>query len=324
MVIVIPSHHAFKHIKDLPECTGVVAQPTKAQLESVATKRAHLPNLPPEVLLQIIRPLIPTGQIFHFTPTSRGERSLVSVHRLQPEVRGVSGAKPENSSPTLSTLAGICRRLNDVVYDVFYSESQFVFELAAQKLNSQVTCESATIRSCHKLLATTLEGLAPLSARTATYVMNLTLCVSLTAAYPPTAEWRQLRAWMQEIADVIAGTPHELNQLAVDVGIATFRQKRYFTDRLEVDASSGARHMKIKADADTEAAEDISMRAAERLQQLVRPLKCLASLPKLHFSGLSDQQLALRSVGRELQPAKRKHEGEEGDGKASVKRRRAN
>ena len=293
-VFLVPSHWAVRNAN----VTGgwrersalPVARRTKRK-DSLLSQRARLSDMPTEILLQIFYYLIPTGQIFHFTPALKTSIQVVSVHRLMLANSQAPGVC-DDIQAVLPRLSLVCRRLMDIAYTIFYGGNQFIFEIATQPLTSYVQCTSSCVGSWNKIIRSKPGCLPPLGSVSMRYLTKLTICISLIYRMPRDSEWDQLTRRVREIADAFEESSNELKGLVVNVDFAQRKATRFITDLLEVDTSQDL-WMNVKTNRVVQAPRGASKIRA-RVASLVEPLKCLSGLQELEMTGMAAAEKAAK------------------------------
>jgi hypothetical protein len=153
-LIILPSpatiHNVILHSKDYNRGNiSPIAAGRGDNIPRVGPNRfLELPN---EISLRIFHCLLPMGQVFHFTPTTKGNIRLVLVERLF-RFDGVIPGSEEDKLGSLSTLSTISRHLTAITYNMFFRENQFVFEIATAGLTSILRGTETDVASWNKII----------------------------------------------------------------------------------------------------------------------------------------------------------------------------
>jgi hypothetical protein len=257
------------------------------------------------------------GQVFHFTPTTKSNVRLVSVHRLF-RFDGVIPGPEEDKLSSLSTLSTISRHLTAITYTVFFRENQFIFEIATAGLTSIVRGTETDVASWNKIIRAKPEGIAPLGNISGSYIRDLTLCVSLTCRLPTKHEWRRLEDSIQRIAQIFRGSGHDVRSLVVDVGFGRRTFKRGTTNRLETTSSKGLR-MQVR-NVENKGGKEPMARTMERLARLIAPLIFMGGVKDMRVSGTLTAETMHAYKAELLKRGKRV--GEKLEDEAPAKRRK--
>ena len=288
--IVIPSPLALDSVRlhtnyGIEQLKPLIVATTSSDPPSDQSSR--LLELPNEILLTMFRFLLPDGQVFHVTPTSKKKIRATSIHRLSSRGSPLPHAS-EDRLRGLPILSTVCRRLTDITYAVFFGENQFVFEIASGGITSHVRSVDHDLESWYKIVRTKPMGLSPLSQISARYLTNLTLCISLTGRHPGGYEWKCLRESLQRIVGLFQESKHELKMLSVHVGIAQRFGRRTDSNALEIDTTNGL-HMRIRND--EVARRNIPAATIKTLANVVVPLMALEGVRETQISGLITNEM---------------------------------
>lgn len=149
------------------------------------TKKCLLTQLPNEVLIHIMRYLIPYDQSFHiFDYENEYRRRSTMIHRFCKPISDIREADPiaGNIQPHITALATVCRRLSDIFHTVMYGDNRFIFELGMSTVWPRPIAKSQTslcnVESWARIYEAIHECLWPLTARTSVYVKDVTILVT--------------------------------------------------------------------------------------------------------------------------------------------------
>ncbi|KAF2482100.1 hypothetical protein BDY17DRAFT_300292 [Neohortaea acidophila] len=188
------------------------------------THKCLLPLLPNEVLIQIMRYLLPLEQSFHvFNYESDQGKRTTMIHRLctpynidQNPLDPVAG----NTSPNITALASVCHALSDVYHAVMYGENRFIFELGTSAMWPRPIAKSQSglhnVESWARAYEASYGTLWPLTQRTSAYVKNVTLLV--TKSYQEANKYERilLTAQLNAVQGLLSAAPN-LNYLTIDM-----------------------------------------------------------------------------------------------------------
>lgn len=152
--------------------------------------------------MQVLLHIIPTGGIYHMVPNSIGTRHVTDVQRIRRISSEASTTRDATKTPILS-ISRTCKRLNEVVNNLFYGQNQFVFEIAIDRLTSMVKLDSSdnqfeTWTRAYNMPPTTVW---PVTVNTARFLTDATFMVS---HYPDADHHEQtcLERQLRRVADV--------------------------------------------------------------------------------------------------------------------------
>jgi hypothetical protein len=292
-VIVLPSHFALESAQlrfkgKEKSNTSLALASNDTQNDGAVGHASYLLELPAEILIQIFRLLLPEGEVFHFSPTTKNRIYSTSIHRLVPIYTDITDPQQDRLR-FLPAVSLICRRLTDIAYTLFFRNNQFVFEIATVGLTSVVYRTQTDILSYNRVICLTPRGLAPLGPIGAKYLTGLTLSVTLTSRMPTRYEESKLEGSVQRIASFFEGTAHNLKSLAIDIRYGNRTGNRVATHSLEVSSSHSLRmHIRIidsQSVNESKATRARVSRHTARLVELIAPLMCL-EVEDVQISGL--------------------------------------
>lgn len=258
---------------------------------------SSISGLPTELLVSILQHLVPTGRVFHFSPTSRmrGGVLSVSVHTLC----GFDNWKP---GCDISTLALTCQRFRDISYGLLYGQNQFVIELATTAITSEIQLaddvetfvESEDIehqlswsRICSK---GSISAFYPSTPFTLRYVTDLTICINLTAANSSGGERFELCEQLQSIITCFGDDAPSLRRLAVSLDVCEHQHRLFRSKRLELCGSPP--RMGFREQTPTTQLANVTSRHYVLLEKLVQPLFQLRGVGSVVVRGLLDEDFA--------------------------------
>ncbi|KAK4611683.1 hypothetical protein CLAFUW4_13193 [Fulvia fulva] len=188
-----------------------------------------LGDLPVELVLRFLAPVIPDGHIFHLGPHQH------EVKGVQPRYVHQIVALP-NDDPTvcLSELALCGRKVKEVVYALFYGRNQFVLELAAVSHGAHVAVSKTFHATSWNRIVHSRPDTLPLSHDILLYVKDLTISIGLTYGGGTIRERGAIKAQLQELADAFVDQDHALKKITV--GLTTLKQvdKRWTSNNLKL------------------------------------------------------------------------------------------
>lgn len=271
-------------ILDEPDLCPPPTQQTKG--------RCLVTSLPAELTRQILGYLVPTGCAYHFlrcrpTGTVRavGDKPWQLVQQIVP-----SEESPHKTVASAHlALAATNRHFNRLVYDVFYGENSFAFNIGITSMEAKMgSVDFNQWESWTRIIEE--EGVAgplgPLTARAAGHVREVTLLVAGSVAH--TAKHVERLGSM--VADAVDTLSHgSIAHLAVHVEVADRVDKRFDTirlDKLEVSLHDG----RVKIEVRDPELQRLSRMSKMRLA--VEPLLKLRGIRRIQVSGLVAEDFA--------------------------------
>lgn len=187
--IHVPSHWASQHELDVQQRSFAKAQTKRRHCASDGSSgHDYLSELPAELLIDILKIVVPSGRTFHFSPIARRNGRGVSVHQ-------VCSTEDSPKLDALPRVALVCRRMQLIAYDLFYGaegRNHFVLEMSNVPLVTSIIVKArpntdggvdrtGSWSRVHHASPVNDESLFPLSSTTLRCMADLTLAICMSS-----------------------------------------------------------------------------------------------------------------------------------------------
>lgn len=249
--------------------------------------------LAPEILLQILRHVLPTGHLYHIFPRTRGMQTVAVIQQLVPYAD--HDAVPQRYF-TAVLLAN--RRLYHEAMSILYGENSFVFNLTTKtQLFSQVYWDGIGLESWCTALPRPQSSVWPITVSSAQYITKATFVVSFTAGASRLYDLHGLRRTVNE-AVLLFCPRHSLREVHIHFKLFSVEESITALKCNVVDGCVSARTVSETRPYVLEWERAVMAGHSAELVRVLQPFERLNGIREVRVSGERESESTRRIAAR--------------------------